>query len=72
VRVRSLAFFGAGYVLGTRAGRERYKQIVAAAQTASKRLDDYSGRFEPLGRKATWVSGRVDEIKARLQNYGEG
>jgi hypothetical protein len=36
--------FGAGYVLGTKAGRERYAQIVTAAQRASKRLEEYSAR----------------------------
>jgi hypothetical protein len=36
--------FGAGYVLGTKAGRERYAQIVTVAGTASKRLEEYSAR----------------------------
>jgi hypothetical protein len=36
--------FGAGYVLGTKAGRERYAQIVTAAGRASKRLEEYSAR----------------------------
>jgi hypothetical protein len=42
VRLTTLAVFGAGYVLGTRAGHERYAQIVAAAQRASRRLDEFS------------------------------
>jgi hypothetical protein len=36
--------FGAGYVLGTRAGDERYAQIVTVAERASKRLEEYSAR----------------------------
>jgi hypothetical protein len=44
VRLTTLVMFGAGYVLGTRAGRERYAQIVAAADNASKRLEAYSDR----------------------------
>lgn len=44
MKLTSLALFGAGYVLGTRAGRERYEQIVAAARQASKRLEEYSAR----------------------------
>lgn len=44
MRLATLAAFGAGYVLGTRAGHERYAQIVAAAQRASSRLDEYSAR----------------------------
>ncbi len=44
MRMASLVMFGAGYVLGTKAGRERYAQIVKAAQMASERLDEYSAR----------------------------
>jgi hypothetical protein len=44
VRLPTLLMFGAGYVLGTRAGRERYAQIIAAADSASKRLEAYSDR----------------------------
>jgi hypothetical protein len=38
-----LIVFGAGYVLGSKAGRERYNQIVAIAQEAARRLEQYSG-----------------------------
>jgi hypothetical protein len=44
VRLTTLAMFGAGYVLGTKAGHERYAQIVAMAERTSKRLEDYSAR----------------------------
>ena len=44
MRLTTLVMFGAGYVIGTRAGRERYEQIVTAAEKASKRLDDLSAR----------------------------
>ncbi len=47
MKLSGLAVFGVGYVLGTRAGRERYAEIVAAAKLASKRLADYSRRREP-------------------------
>jgi hypothetical protein len=36
--------FGAGYVLGARAGDERYAQIIAVAARTSKRLEEYSAR----------------------------
>ena len=39
--------FAAGYLLGTRAGRERYEQIVAVAERASRRLEDFSTRHAP-------------------------
>lgn len=42
MKIRSLAVFGIGYVLGTKAGRDRYAQILALAQRASERLDGYS------------------------------
>ena len=34
-----LVVFGAGYVLGSKAGRERYNQIAAFAQKAAGQLD---------------------------------
>jgi len=70
VRLRTIAIFGAGYVLGTRAGRERYGQIVAAAQGASKRLEDYSGRLENVSGKIDSFSGVLDRIKSKLQDFG--
>jgi chromosome segregation ATPase len=70
VKLRSLAVFGVGYVLGTRAGRERYGQIVAAAQGASKRLEDYSGKLDKASSKIDEFSGRLNGFRARLQDYG--
>jgi hypothetical protein len=55
VRLALLAAFGAGYVLGSRAGRERYDQIRELARDTSERLEqsgwrdrleDYGGRLE--------------------------
>ena len=40
----TLIVFGAGYVLGSKAGRERYNQIVALVQEAASRLDQYGAR----------------------------
>jgi hypothetical protein len=45
VRLRSLLVFGVGYVLGSRAGRERYEQLLAAKR-ASARLDEYGPKLE--------------------------
>jgi hypothetical protein len=64
-----LTVFGVGYVLGTRAGRERYEQIVAAAQNASKRLEDYGRKLESVSGRIDGFSGRLDGIKARLRDY---
>jgi hypothetical protein len=69
VKLRSLAVFGAGYVLGTRAGRERYGQIIAAARSATKRLEDYGVKLDAYARKIDSVSGRLDGFRAKLRNY---
>lgn len=41
MKLAKVVVFGIGYLLGTKAGRERYAQIVAAAQRASQRLETY-------------------------------
>lgn len=38
--IKTLVIFGAGYVLGTKAGRERYAQISAVAQKAAASLEN--------------------------------
>jgi hypothetical protein len=58
VKVRSLVLFGAGYVLGSRAGRERYAQIVELAGKASQRLresDFATNATEPTVRLADYI-----------------
>lgn len=40
--IRAAMIFGVGYVLGTKAGRERYAQIRELAQTAASKLEDRS------------------------------
>lgn len=56
MRLRSLALFGVGYVLGTRAGRERYAQIVAAAGQAAERLGG-----SDLAKSATDTTVRLSD-----------
>jgi hypothetical protein len=58
-----LIMLGIGYVLGSRAGRERYEQIVRAAQQAAERLDGYSGESSRSGRGR--LSDRVDSGTGR-------
>jgi hypothetical protein len=50
VKLTSLALFAAGYVVGARAGRERYAQIVDGMARASQRLEEFSSR-RPPGRQ---------------------
>lgn len=53
-----LIVFGAGYVLGTKAGRERYNQIAALAQEAARRLDGYGDRNR-VSAGTSWRSPRA-------------
>ncbi|HEY3976549.1 MAG TPA: hypothetical protein VGM79_04690 [Streptosporangiaceae bacterium] len=55
MKLTLLCAFGAGYVLGSRAGRDRYEQIRELARDAGQRLEesgvrelleDYGGRLE--------------------------
>jgi hypothetical protein len=51
--IPTVVIFGVGYVLGSKAGRERYAEIVAAAHKASERLEAYSnGGGRANGRSA--------------------
>jgi hypothetical protein len=47
VKLTTLAIFAAGYVLGARAGRERYVEIVEIVERASQRLEEFSARHPP-------------------------
>ncbi|MBW9210562.1 hypothetical protein KV102_10020 [Mumia sp. zg.B53] len=53
MKLRTLAVFGIGYVLGTKAGRDRYEQIVAAARRAGQRIEQYG---DPDGAGGSRVS----------------
>ena len=59
MKLVGLALFGAGYVMGTKAGRERYEQIRLVAKSTADRLSDpttrdrfraYADRLESYGR----------------------
>jgi hypothetical protein len=54
-----LSVLAGGYILGAKAGRERYEQIVEAADKvkANPRVDDVISRAESIVRDAT---GRAD------------
>ena len=42
-----VAVFAAGYIIGAKAGRERYAQIIDLAGKASERLEGFSSRYPP-------------------------
>jgi hypothetical protein len=56
VKLTSVALFAAGYVIGAKAGRERYAQIADRVARASQRLEEFSSRRPP---------GRQDQGSAR-------
>lgn len=63
MKARSLLVFGAGYVLGTRAGRERYAQIAKLAGRAATRLREVDlpvAEGEPTVRLADYVASVAD------------
>jgi hypothetical protein len=47
VKLTKALIFAAGYILGARAGRERYAQIVAVMEKASGQLEEFSSRHPP-------------------------
>jgi hypothetical protein len=56
-KLMTAAVFGLGYVLGTRAGRERYEQIRGLARTASKNFD------------ASDMRQQLETYRARLETH---
>lgn len=50
MKLTSVAIFAAGYVIGARAGRDRYAQIVDAVERTSQRLEAFSSRHTPHGQ----------------------
>ncbi len=58
-----LIMLGIGYVLGSRAGRERYEQIVRAAEQAAEKLDGYGADGSRSSRDR--LSDRVDSGAGR-------
>lgn len=50
MKLTKATLFAAGYLIGARAGRERYAQIVHGVAKASQRLEDFSSR-RPPGRQ---------------------
>ena len=47
MKLTGVAVFAVGYVVGTKAGRERYAQIVDGVARASRRLEEFSDRRSP-------------------------
>lgn len=62
MRLSAIGALALGYVLGARAGRERYEEIRQLASRTARRLEDYGSS----GSLAAWVaeSGHGDRSRA--------
>ena len=47
MKLTGVAVFAVGYVVGAKAGRDRYTQIVDGMARASQKLDEFSARRTP-------------------------
>ena len=74
MKLLAVTAFGAGYVFGTRAGRERYDQLVALARRASQglelagpqeQLEKYAGRLETF---ASRNGGSAGDARPRIDS----
>ena len=50
VSLSEVALLACGYVIGAKAGRERYAQIVGGLARASQQLEEFSARGAPDGQ----------------------
>jgi DNA-binding MarR family transcriptional regulator len=62
--VRTLVIGGGAYVLGTRAGRERYDQIVGKLRAMKSSVQDRQGA---TGDQAPWQAGSPDSARTDLE-----
>lgn len=60
MKLMAVTMFGIGYVLGSKAGRERYEQIQALGRNASKKFD------------ASGARQRLEALAAQLDGYSSG
>ena len=79
MKLTTVAVFGAGYLLGTRAGRERYEQILELAQVASgqfagsgarRRLEEYGARLEAYAAQSRVAQSRVAQSREAQSGGG--
>ena len=57
MKLTTVAMFGAGYVLGTRAGRERYEQLRELARRLANEVDGAS------------VREGLENVSSRLESF---
>ena len=84
MKLTTVAVFGVGYLLGTRAGRERYEQLCElahiagggfAGSSARQRLQEYGARLESYAaqsRVAQSHDAQSRVAQSRAAQSGEG
>lgn len=84
MKLTTVAVFGAGYLLGTRAGRERYEQLCELAHIAGRRfagsgarqrLEEYGARLEAYAAQSQVAQSREAqsrEAQSAEDQPGEG
>ena len=72
MKLVAVTMFGLGYVLGTKAGRERYEQIRTLARNASERFDAAGARqrLEALAAQLDGYSSRTPTQRKRQRSAG--
>ena len=80
MKLTTLAVFGAGYLLGTRAGRERYEQLCELAHVAGgrfgesgarRRLEEYGARLEAYAAQSRVGQSRMAQSRAGRPGGGQ-
>ncbi len=66
--VRTLVIGGGAYVLGTRAGRERYDQIVGKLRAMRSSVQDRQGS---AGEQAPWQAASPDSARTAMTGSSE-
>jgi hypothetical protein len=63
MKLMTVAIFGIGYVLGAKAGRERYEQIRKLAHNASENFDAAAAR-----QRLQAVAAQLDGYSSKAQS----
>ena len=73
-KIMMTAAFGAGYVLGAKAGRERYEQISAKAQElwGHPKVQEQADKAKKQAGKVTEQAGKVTEQAGKVTEQAKG
>lgn len=69
MKLTAIVLFGAGYVAGTRAGRERYDQMVAMARRMADRIDERTPDGGTASDFTERLAQRLDDSTSRHNGH---